>query len=386
MTGAERKIRSLLAEAGITVNGSEPYDIQVHDQRAFSRVATYGRLGAGESYTVGWWDCSRLDEAVSRLACIRSPLASVGHRVLAIAALSGMLRNLQTRRASQRNASSIYDVSNDLYEAMLGRTMAYTCGYWSQARTLDEAQDAKHDLICRKLDFKPGMRLLDIGCGWGGLLAHAREHYGVIATGITLARAQAEYVASRWPDIEVMVCDYRDLAGRVFDRVTSVGVIEHVGYKNYRTFFRRVREVLAHDGMYLLQTIGANRRVHSVDPWMRRYIFPGGQLPSMTWLTQALESVFTLEDWHPFGADYDKTLLAWHQNFLEAWSRLQHRYDDRVRRMWEYYLLTCAGMFRARQLNLWQLVLAPKHGLGPSVDWRLIRTTRQLAAVGNGSR
>ena len=172
----------------------------------------------------------------------------------------------------------------------------------------------------------------------------------------------------------------------MFDRVTSVGVIEHVGYKNYRTFFRQVREVLADEGMYLLHTIGSNRRVHGGDPWMSRYIFPGGQLPSVTRLTQAFESVFTLEDWHTFGADYDKTLLAWHQNFLEAWPHLQQRYNERVRRMWEYYLLTCAGMFRARQLNLWQLVLAPKHGPGSSVDWRAVRTTRELAAVGNGSR
>ena len=246
---------------------------------------------------------------------------------------------------------------------MLDKHMIYSCAYWQNAATLDDAQEQKLDLICKKLYLKPGMTLLDIGCGWGGLARYAAQHYGVVVTGITISQEQARYAQERngGLPITILLKDYRDLTD-TFDRVVSVGMFEHVGSKNYTEFMQVVDRCLADDGLFLLHTIGGNSSTESCDPWMNKYIFPNSMLPSMAQISSALENIFVMEDWHNFGPYYDTTLMAWHKNFVDNRESIkqQSHYDERFYRMWRYYLLSCAGLFRAREAQLWQLVLSKK--------------------------
>jgi cyclopropane-fatty-acyl-phospholipid synthase len=248
---------------------------------------------------------------------------------------------------------------------MLDKRMIYSCGYWDTASTLDEAQEAKLDLVCRKLNLQPGMRVLDIGCGWGGTAKFAAEQYEVEVVGITVSEQQAKFGKElcRGLPLDIRLQDYRNITG-TFDRVLSIGMFEHVGYKNYTTFMHKVRRLLKDKGLFLLQTIGGNKSVTKNDPWIERYIFPNSMLPSAKQICSAIEGVFVLEDWHSFGAHYDKTLMHWFRNFHEGWDTLKEYYDEQFYRMWKYYLLSCAGSFRASSNQLWQLVLSPKGVLG----------------------
>ena len=280
--------------------------------------------------------------------------------------LRARLTNLQSRRRSFEVGERHYNLGNDLYSAMLGRRLVYSCGYWrgrngAPLEDLDAAQEAKLDLVCRKLGLQPGMRVLDIGCGWGEALKFAAERYGISGVGVTVSREQAAYARElcQGLPIEIRLQDYRELDER-FDRSFSLGMFEHVGVKNYRTYFEVARRCLGDDGLFLLHTIGTNRSVHHTDPWIGKYIFPNSMLPSAAQITQASEGLFVLEDWHNFGADYDRTLQAWRANVERAWPALDARYDERFRRMWRFYLAGSMATFRARHSQLWQLVLSPK--------------------------
>ena len=368
---AEASVNALFASMGIEVNGRKPWDVQVHDGRFYARVLSMGSLGFGESYMDGWWDCEALDELVTRLfrGDIRSQLRT--NLPLIRDALRARLMNRQAGARAYRIAQAHYDIGNDLYQAMLDQRMTYTCGYWSPSAkapgdgpmTLDEAQEAKLDLVCRKIGLKAGQKVLDIGCGWGSFAKFAAEKYGAEVFGITVSREQVKLGRElcRGLPITVELMDYRDLNGS-FDHVVSLGMIEHVGDKNYRTYFEVARRCLKDDGLFLLHTIGGDRSVHSTDPWVNKYIFPDSMLPSAAQLTRAFEGLFVMEDWHNFAMDYDRTLMAWHRNVEEHWETLKDRYDERFRRMWRFYLLASAGTFRARCNQLWQIVLSP-HGV-----------------------
>jgi cyclopropane-fatty-acyl-phospholipid synthase len=360
----EQVVGDLLSRADIQIGGSRPWDLQVHHADFFSRVLTQGSLGLGESYQQGWWDCAEIDALIARMLSARLDL-EVKHRGLVWLALRARLGNPQSVRRAWQVGREHYDLGNGLFERMLGPLMAYSCGYWADAQTLDEAQAAKHDLVCRKLGLQPGMRLLDIGCGWGGLMRHAAEHYGAHCLGLTISREQAEFVRQRSQGLPIRVelVDYRRFSaepGRGFDRVASVGMFEHVGLKNYRSFFATAARHLLPDGLMLLHTIGKNRRGLGVDPWIEKYIFPNGSLPAIGEISDAAEAFFVIEDLHNFGADYDRTLMAWHRNFENAWPSLQQDYPAGFYRMWRYYLLACAGTFRARDNQLWQFVMSPR--------------------------
>jgi cyclopropane-fatty-acyl-phospholipid synthase len=240
---------------------------------------------------------------------------------------------------------------------MLGEWLIYSCGYWENASTLDEAQEAKLDLVCRKLGLRQGMRVLDIGCG--GAAKFAAERYKVEVVGITVSKEQSRFGKELCQGLPVEIClqDFRSLKGP-FDRIFSLGMFEHVGYKNYVTFFRVVNSCLKENGLFLLHTIGNKRSVTRIDPWINRYVFPNSMLPSAKQITSAAEGLFVLEDWHSFGQYYDKTLMAWYNNFTKNWTKLKDAYDERFYRMWTYYLLSCAGSFRARENQLWQIVLS----------------------------
>jgi cyclopropane-fatty-acyl-phospholipid synthase len=245
---------------------------------------------------------------------------------------------------------------------MLDPTMSYSCGFWQDARALEQAQLAKLDLICRKLELEPWQRLLDIGCGWGGLAAHAARHYGVEVVGVTVSREQQVLAQQRCAGLPVRIelADYRNLKG-CYDRVVSVGMFEHVGPKNYRRYFDTVARLMNEEGLFLLHTIGSMTPSTANDPWTEKYIFPNGRIPGAKDLIGALDERFIVEDWHNFGPDYDRTLMAWWANFDAAWPALRdHGYDERFYRMWKYYLHGCAGYFRSRRGQLWQIVLAKR--------------------------
>ncbi len=353
------RIAGLLARADVQIGGGRPWDLVVHDDRLYRRVLSGGSLALGESYTDGWWDCERVDEFIYRVlrAGLDRKVVSPGWLW---AALRARLFNLQGPSRAFTVGERHYDLGNDLYRCMLDARMIYSCGYWASAATLDEAQQAKLDLVCRKLDLSPGMKVLDIGCGWGGTARFAAERYGAQVVGITVSREQVELAreACAGLPIEIRLQDYRDVDG-TYDRILSIGMFEHVGQRNYRRFFEVVRRRLRDDGLFLLHTIGGERSVTRGEPWIERYIFPNSMLPSARQIGAALEGVFVLEDWQSFGAHYDRTLQCWFANFDAAWPRMRARYDERFRRMWTYYLLSCAGAFRARRNQVWQLVLSP---------------------------
>lgn len=354
-----RRLETLLGEADVRVGGARPWDLQVHDPQVFSRVLGEGSLGLGESYMDGGWDAASLDDLLCRL--LRARLDERVHGLGEIRdALFARLFNPQTRRRSRDVGERHYDLGNDLYAAMLGKRLVYSCGYWREAGNLDDAQEAKLDLVCRKLRLRPGMRVLDIGCGWGEALKFAAERYGVEGVGVTISKEQAEYARGLCAGlpVEIRLQDYRDVEGG-FDAVYSIGMFEHVGSRNYRGYFRTVRRLLRDGGLSLLHSIGSNVSVRHTDPWIARYIFPNSMLPSATQIARASEGLFVIEDWHNFGADYDTTLQAWRGNIEAVWDRLDPRYDERFRRMWRFYLAASMATFRSRRSQLWQIVMSP---------------------------
>lgn len=360
LTGSlKTQVERALASADVAIDGNRPWDIQIHEPRFYARVIAQGSFGLGESYMDGWWDAQDLDGLLYRLLSARLETRRPGLAAV-WAWLRALLVNEQSRRRSFAVGQRHYDIGNELYRAMLGERMVYSCGYWATADTLDAAQEAKLDLVCRKLLLQPGQRLLDIGCGWGELLKFAAERYGVSGVGVTISREQAEYarrLCTGLP-VEIHLCDYREMGGQ-FDRVASIGMFEHVGVRNYRRFFEQVRGHLHEQGLALLHTIGSNVSATHTDPWIGKYIFPNSMLPSAAQITRALEQLLVFEDWHNFGTDYDRTLQAWRRNIESAWDQLSNAPDQRFRRMWRYYLAASMGLFRSRRGHVWQLVLSP---------------------------
>ena len=346
----------ILDTAGIDVGGDRPHDIAVHDDRFWARVLADRELGLGESYQEGWWDANQLDEFIAEVQALDLRSLVRPKPALTLQILMAQTRNRQTVRRARQNAGAHYNIGNDLYERMLDSRMIYSCGYWHRAADLDEAQEHKLELICRKLHLEPGMRLLDIGCGWGGFARYAATEHGAQVTGVTPAGEQARLARDVCADLPVDIreCDYRDVRGR-FDRIVSIGMMEHVGPRNLKTFFRRCDDLLAADGMMLHHTIGSLESKNHTDPWFDKYIFPGGVVPSLAQISAATEKDWVIEDVHNFGPYYDRTLMAWHRNVTAAWDDLP-AYDERFRRTWDYYLLSSAGSFRARALQLWQIV------------------------------
>ncbi|WP_437515704.1 cyclopropane fatty acyl phospholipid synthase [Sorangium sp. So ce1099] len=359
---ARAVVEALARRAGVAIGGSGPLSVRVVDDDVYEIALSRGFTGLRDAYVDGAWEAERLDVITERLLSQRVPLRWADRAELAIGALSGRLLNLQSRARSAQ-AGRHYDLGNDLYRAMLDRSMVYSCAYWRGARTLDEAQEAKLDLVCRKLGLAPGMRVLDIGCGWGSFARFAAERHGVSVVGITISREQAQLGAELCAGlpVSIRVEDYRQLDATTerFDRIVSLGMLEHVGYKNYRRYLSIARRKLADDGLFLLHTIGGNVSKTSYDAWMNDNVFPNALLPSAAQLAAACEGLMVIEDWHNFGADYDRTLMCWFENFDRSWPRLRARYGERFYRMWKCYLLTCAGAFRARAVQLWQLVLSP---------------------------
>lgn len=363
MSLVKERVQELIDDTDIEINGDRPWDIQIHDDRLYDRVIREGSLGFGEAYMDGWWDVDRLDEFATRLFQYELDRQISGDWKTKLYSLTQRIINPQSPSSSFEVGEQHYDQGNDLYRAMLDDRMVYTCGYYHDADNLEQAQEDKLDLVCRKLKLKSGMKLLDVGCGWGSLMEFALEHYDITAHGVTVSEEQASLAKERLDRFgdraRVLLTDYREIDD-TYDRVASLGMFEHVGYKNYPTYMDVVKQSLKPEGLFLLDTIGTPESQYFGDPWFEKYIFPNSMLPSASQIIDASETRFILEDWHNFGPDYDPTLMAWHEHFTEAWDDLKDHYDERFFRMWEYYLLVSAGGFRARELQNWQIVFSPE--------------------------
>jgi cyclopropane-fatty-acyl-phospholipid synthase len=364
---SQRLLEEAFKAAGIRIDGVQPWDIQVNDERFFDRVLTDGSLGLGESYVAGWWDCQQIDEAVHKImeAGLERHFAHQWQLGLfALNVLRARVLNLRSKQRASEIAKVHYDLGVEVFRPMLGPTMVYSCAYWKDATNLDRAQEDKLDLICRKLKLHSSDRILDVGSGWGGFLKHVAARFGCSTTGITISASQWAFTTDFCRDlpVHVLLTDYR--APRLahegpFDKITCIGMFEHVGRRNYRTFMTIVENLLTENGLFLLQTVGRCRTAGATDTWMNKYIFPNGMLPSAAEIAKAVEGLFVIEDWHSFGADYDRTLMAWATNFENYAAGTETAFDKDFRRMWRYYLLSCAGSFRARRgPQLWQIVLS----------------------------
>ncbi|MDP7553073.1 MAG: cyclopropane fatty acyl phospholipid synthase [Candidatus Thioglobus sp.] len=371
MSKFKTTVTELLESADIRINGQRPYDIQVHNDDFYARVLSGGTLAFGESYMDGWWDCDALDQLAVRLlsAHLDKKVKATNPSVL-LTFLSAYLFNTQSKGRAYIVGEKHYDMGNNLFSLMLDKRMNYSCAYWRHAKDLDQAQVDKMDLICRKMHLKPGMKVLEIGCGWGGFAKYTAENYEVNVYGITISKEQEQYAkeSCKGLDVSFELKDYRELNTQ-YDRIISIGMFEHVGYKNYKTYMKVAHRCLKDDGLFLLHTIGRNSSVQATDSWINKYIFPNGMTPSANQISAAIEDLFVIEDWHSFGQDYDKTLMAWHENFQNNLSKLKDSYDERFQRMWQYYLLMCAGSFRARRNQLWQLVLT-KNGIRGGYEYQ----------------
>lgn len=361
--GAKEKIKELLGTAGVEVNGSQPWDMQVHNEKLYSRILAQGSLGLGEAYMDGWWDAEKLDEFFHKVLSIKVDKKVTPGIFLNV--VKAKLMNMQDKDKSKRVAQQHYDLGNEFYMNMLDKNyMQYTCAYWKNAKTLQQAQENKLKLSCEKLKLKKGEKVLELGCGFGGFAYYAAKNYKVSVDAYNISKQQIIYgrkLNSGLP-INIIEADYREAKG-VFDKVASIGLCEHVGPKNYSAFMKVAHDSLKDNGLFIIHTIGRNTSgpPGDTDPWITKYIFPGGHIPSIKQLSEAAEPYFVIEDIHNFGADYDRTLMAWYSNFDKNW----HKFDDkgeRFYRMWKYYLLACAGSFRARSIQLWQVVLS-KNGV-----------------------
>jgi len=359
---SETFFRDLLAKADIIIDGNRPWDLQVREPRAYERVFRHGSIGFGEAFMEGWLDCERVDMMAER--AYRSKLAEkieVGPAFLE--AIKVRFNPFGSRSRAFEIGKWHYDTGNDLFEVMLDKYLVYSCGYWQQAETLETAQRDKLKIICRKLQLEPGMRVLDIGCGWGGLARYAAEHYGVSVVGVSVSKQQIELgtrLASSLP-VQLRYVDYRDI-DEMFDRVVSVGMFEHVGRRHYRDFFAACERCLKPSGILLLHTVGYLKE-QPIDSWFNKYIMPGVEFPTVANIADSVGETLVLEDFHTWeGAHYDKTLMAWFDRFQDGWEELKKNYDETFYRMWKLYLQGCAGAFRADRMRVWQLVFS-KGGL-----------------------
>lgn len=361
-------IASLFGRAGITLNGSEPWDIQVKNDRFFRR-SLRGSLGFGESYMEGDWDVGSIDALFRRIIRydISDSLMVMLNRLRLD--LKSRLTNMQSRIGSRAIAETHYDLDHRLYELFLGPWNQYTCCFYDKATTLEEAEVEKLEMVCNKLDLQPGDRVMDIGCGWGGFAKYAAETRGCHVTGVSISVEQIAYARKYTAGlpVDIIECDYRDLPKRYedgsFDKVVIIGMIEHVGYKNYRHLFEVVHRMLNDVGLFLLHTIGNSTVTTVVDPWIEKYIFRNSMAPAASQLTHAMERLFTLQDWENYGHYYPSTLAHWQERFEANWPRIEaietaNRFDERFRRMFNYYFLSCKAGFETEDILLWHLVMS----------------------------
>ena len=378
---AQGIVSRLLAEADIEVGGRRPWDIQVNDSRFWHR-SLRGSLGFGEAYMDGYWDAESLDAVFRRLiraGATRSRIQRINQGMLA--ALS-RLSNRQTRARSQVIAETHYDLDHRLYASFLGPYMQYSCNFFNHASTLEQAEKEKLEMVCNKLDLRGREKVLDIGCGWGGFAHYAAQTRNCRVTGVNISHEQVKFARRKTAGLEaeILRCDYRDLPKRFdeghFHKAVSIGMFEHVGYRNFGCFFDIVHRSIRDDGLFLLHTIGSNRPGIHTDPWLEKYIFRNSVLPSAAQIAKAVQGLFVIQDWENYGHYYARTLAEWRDRFEAHWPSISalegpHPFDGRFRRMFRYYLSSCKAAFETEFIHLWQIVLT-KEGQGETVYPRVI--------------
>jgi len=347
--------------------------IRANDRRFYSDLALAGSIGAGEAYMAGWWTTDDLTAVVQIMLRNREVMEGIEG---GLARLANPVRrfvhylNRNTKTGSQRNIAAHYDLGNDFFELILDRTLMYSCAIFERPdATLEEAATAKVDRICRKLDLRAHDHLVEIGTGWGGFAIHAAKNYGCRVTTTTISRVQHDYAVKRIAAegladrITVLCKDYRDLSGQ-FDKAVSIEMIEAVGHQFVDSYFRKCGELLKPDGMMLLQAITITDREYAgalkrVD-FIKKYIFPGSFIPSVTALCDSITRasnlrLFHLEDLTP---NYAETLKHWRMRMFKNIERVRALgYPEEFIRMWEFYLCYCEGGFRERYLGDVQMLL-----------------------------
>ncbi|HEY5926529.1 MAG TPA: cyclopropane fatty acyl phospholipid synthase [Kofleriaceae bacterium] len=355
---SESIVRELFGLAGIEIGGHAPGDIRVSDPRFYERVLRDASVGFGEAYMDEWWETDALDVTIDKIMRANLKQKITGSWRMRALTVKAVMLNLQAKARAGASIEAHYDIGNDLYTRMLDQRMVYTCAYWDKAKTLTEAQEHKLDLVCRKVGLEPGMKVLDLGCGWGGFASWAAEKYGCTVLGVTLSKDQVSLGNQLWKHlpVELRLCDYRDVQG-TYDRVVSIGMMEHVGPKNHRTMMETIDRCLKPDGIALVHTIANNKSLRHGTPFIEKYIFPNAVAPSLAQIGRAMEGLFVPEDLHNIGPDYDPTLMAWWENFDRTYSEISHRYDRKFYLMWKFYLLAAAGASRSRDGQLYQVVM-----------------------------
>jgi cyclopropane-fatty-acyl-phospholipid synthase len=376
----ERLVASVFLEADVRLDGGRAWDFDVRDDRFYHTVLLKGSLGLGESYVDGWWTCRDLEELIYRL--LRSGVERHNRYRPSTLWLAGLARltNRQTRRRGMKVAEEHYNLGDRVF-SFLGHYKNYSCGYFEGTDDLDVAQRLKLELLCRKLNLQPGERLLDVGGGWGEFARYAAKHYGVEVVSINIAddqiRFAREYCAGH--PVKIVKCDYRDATG-TYDKIAAIAMLPHVGPRNYREFMQVMHDRLTPNGTLLIECTGGNQSRAYCEPWTNKCIFSGGTIPSLKQLGEAMERLFVLEDLHNFAPSYVHTLRGWHANFQKAWPEMASGASESFRRTFEYFFLSCAAAFRARDLQYWHLVLTKPGTPQPACRLTSVREPRAVTA------
>ncbi|MEQ8257105.1 MAG: cyclopropane-fatty-acyl-phospholipid synthase family protein [Roseovarius confluentis] len=358
-------------------NGGTPSAaITLHDPALPRKIIMAPELAVGEAYMDGTLTIvdddlrSFLTLAVSNMAAQGKPWF---HRPLDIyRQLSRYINQFNPAKRARANVAHHYDLSGELYDLFLDEDRQYSCAYFARPdMTLEQAQAAKKRHIADKLLLKPGMRVLDIGCGWGGMALTLARDYGAEVVGVTLSKEQHALATRRAAEaglsdkVKFHLMDYRSVTG-TFDRIVSVGMFEHVGVPHYREYFRTVHDLLAEDGVALIHTIGQTDEPGATNPWILKYIFPGGYCPSLSEATRAIEvnalHTCDIEVWR---LHYAETLRHWYDRFMANIDRVRELYDDRFCRMWRYYLIACEATFRHNSQVVFQFQLSRQQDAVP---------------------
>lgn len=353
--------------------GAPVFEVHVKEDIPLKALLESTSLALGEAYMDG-----RVDVQGDLYHALDYFLGQMDKFSVDESKLKKLLHPSRSKKNQQIEVSSHYDIGNNFYKLWLDETMNYSCAYFKTDHdTLYEAQVNKTDYILKKLALKEGMSLLDVGCGWGFLLIHAAKEYGVRGTGITLSKEQYDGFTKRIEEeglqelLSVKLMDYRDIpaSGMKFDRVVSVGMLEHVGRENYSTFMSCVEKVLVPGGVFLLHYISSQKE-HAGDPWIKKYIFPGGMIPSLREIVSlAGDYNYHILDVENLRNHYNKTLLCWEKNFNEHKDEIRSMFDEKFVRMWELYLCSCAATFHNGVIDLHQVLMTK----GVNNDLPLVR-------------